>query len=100
MVGLEPLPVHLNRPIVGNPGTGKNTFARLYGQLLRHLNFLSNGETIEISGSDLIGSVVGESQKKATEILERSKGKILFIDEAHILDDGHFGKQVISETNF
>ena len=100
MVGLEPLPVHLNRPIVGNPGTGKTTFARLYGQLLRHLNFLSNGETIEISGSDLIGSVVGESQKKATEILERSKGKILFIDEAHILDDGHFGKQVISETNF
>ena len=86
--------VKLNRLILGNPGTGKTTFAKLYGQLLKHLNFLTNGEMLYVTASELIGSVVGESQQKAKLILEKAKGKILVIDEAYVLDDGLYGKQV------
>ncbi len=92
--GDKPLTIKFNRPVIGNPGTGKTTFAKLYGQLLKHLNFLSNGESVYVTGSDLVGSVVGESQQKAKDVLEKAKGKILVIDEAYILDDGLYGKQV------
>ena len=46
------------------------------------------------STSDLVGSVVGESQRKTNEMLERARGKVLVIDEAYNLDDNMYGKQV------
>lgn len=44
--------------------------------------------------SDLVGSHVGESQRKTNEMLERARGKVLVIDEAYNLDDNLYGKQV------
>ena len=46
------------------------------------------------STSDLVGSVVGESQRKTNEMLEKARGKVLVIDEAYNLDDNMYGKQV------
>jgi hypothetical protein len=39
--------------------------------------------------------VVGESQQKTSQIIESAKGKVLVIDEAYVLDDNLYGKQVL-----
>ena len=40
----EPLQMSLNRVFLGSLGTGKTTFAKLYGQVLADLGLVSNGE--------------------------------------------------------
>jgi hypothetical protein len=37
------------------------------------------------TASDFTGAVVGESQKKTRAIIELAQGKVLFIDEAYVL---------------
>ena len=93
--GHPPLPLFLNRMFLGNPGTGKTTCAKLYGQVLKELNFLSNGEVLEKAASDLSGAAVGEAKQKTLALLEGAKGKVLLIDEAYGLDDGQYGKQAL-----
>jgi len=41
----------------------------------------------------VVGSVVGESQSKTSDILKKAQGKVLIIDDA--LDDNLYGKQVL-----
>lgn len=39
-----PLQFSLNRIMVGNPGSGKTTVAKLYGQMMAEMGYLTNGE--------------------------------------------------------
>ncbi|KAE8993282.1 hypothetical protein PF001_g17594, partial [Phytophthora fragariae] len=93
--GQETVPVCLNRLFLGNPGTGKTTCAGYYGRVLKALHFLSNGEVVKKTAGDFIGSHVGESQTKTSQILDMAKGKVLVIDEAYNLNDNMYGKQVL-----
>ena len=51
--------------------SGKTTCAKLYGEVLKHLGFLSSGDVVCKTASDLGGSVVGEAQQKVLSVLQR-----------------------------
>ncbi|KAF8633815.1 hypothetical protein AX15_001228 [Amanita polypyramis BW_CC] len=80
--------VSLNRCFLGPPGTGKTTVAKLYGQILKDLNLLSNGEVVMKNPSDFIGAHLGQSERNTRGILDSTKGKVLVIDEAYMLYSG------------
>ncbi|KAL6759018.1 P-loop containing nucleoside triphosphate hydrolase protein, partial [Haematococcus lacustris] len=83
--------VALNRVFLGNPGTGKTTVARIYGQVLRDLGLLSKGEVVEKIPADFIGSALGESEQKTAAILDAAVGCVLVIDEAYGLNPSSKG---------
>ena len=58
----------------------------MYGRMLKELGFLSDGDLIEVKPSDLKGQAQGEAASLTSAILEKAKGKVLFIDEAYGLD--------------
>jgi hypothetical protein len=78
-------------------GTGKTTTARKLGQVFYDLRLLSQVEVVECSVSDLIGQYIGQTGPKTSKQLERGLGKVLFIDEAYRLGEGHFATEAISE---
>ena len=86
----EPLP-ELHLVLTGNPGTGKTTVARLYGQLLRALGLLDSGRFLERVRSDLVSRYQGGPSEKAKAAVKDADGGVLFIDEAYSLTQGNHG---------
>ncbi|KAI1418419.1 P-loop containing nucleoside triphosphate hydrolase protein [Hypoxylon sp. FL1857] len=78
----------LNKLLLGNPGTGKTTVAKLYGQILADIGLLSNGEVVIKTPSELIEDALGQSERNTKTILDSTKGKVLIIDEAYMLGGG------------
>lgn len=70
---------------VGNPGTGKSTSAKLFGECLRELGIVKSDKFFSCTAKDLIGQYVGETDKKTYELLKKSVNGVLFIDEAYSL---------------
>ncbi|KAF3920176.1 hypothetical protein AA313_de0204591 [Arthrobotrys entomopaga] len=78
----------LNKLFLGNPGTGKTTVAKLYGQILADIGLLSTGDVILKNPADLIGDALGQSERNTKAILDATKGNVLIIDEAYMLGNG------------
>ena len=65
--------------------------ARKLGQVYFDMGFLSSADVIECSASDLVGQYVGHTGPK------KALGKVLFIDEAYRLSQGHFAQEAMDE---
>src|SRR5271155_1325315 len=67
------------------------------GKVYYDMGFLATAEVVESSATDLVGQYVGQTGPKAQKLLEKALGKVLFIDEAYRLADGHFAKEAMDE---
>lgn len=97
-IGLKAKKQALHMMFKGNPGTGKTTVARLIGTLFQKMNVLSKGHLIEAERADLVGEYIGHTAQKTRDLIKKSLGGILFIDEAYSLGRGgekDFGKEAI-----
>ena len=88
----------LHHVFTGNPGTGKTTVAMKMGQLYKQMGFINSGHTVQATRADLVGQYIGHTGPKTKEMITRSFGGILFIDEAYGLykeDSRDYGSEVI-----
>lgn len=83
--GKEPIQTNLNRVFLGPPGSGKTTVARLYGRVLADLGLLSSGDMVLKTPADLLSNFIGESELNTTKTLDAAEGKVLILDDAHML---------------
>ncbi len=81
---------------VGNPGTGKTTVARLVAGIYRALGLLSKGQLVEVDRSELVAGYLGQTAIKTTEVCQKAKGGVLFIDEAYSLAGDQYGEEAIN----
>lgn len=70
--------------LLGNPGTGKTTVARLYAKFLTSVDALTGSELFETSGSRLANEGVTGAKKHVEDVLSAGGGAF-FIDEAYQL---------------
>ena len=67
------------------------------GKVYYDMGFLATAEVVESSATELVGQYVGQTGPKTQKLLEKAVGKILFIDEAYRLAEGHFAKEAMDE---
>ena len=85
----------LNFSLMGNPGTGKTTVAKLLGQLLHELGLRSSTTFVSTSGE----AMLRECPKKIPGLIASADNGVLFIDEAYQLDPAKSseGKAIVNQ---
>ncbi len=83
-----------NMCFLGNPGTGKTTVAGIITGYLHKYHFLKRNQYVVVDGASLVSSA--DPMRRVNLLLARSKGKLLFIDEAYAIAFEPYGNSVLT----
>lgn len=96
--GFQTPDLTLHMALLGNPGTGKTTVARLLADVFHKIGVLKENKFKEVSRVDLVGNYVGHTAKDTLSVLEQARGGLLYVDEAYALvrdNPNDFGMEAI-----
>ncbi|KAK4445739.1 stage V sporulation K [Podospora aff. communis PSN243] len=83
MNGKRQIQFNSNRVFLGPPGSGKTTFAKLFGQIVADIGLVSKRLVVLKDPSDFISRYAGGDEENTRKILDDTQGKVLIIDDAH-----------------
>jgi SpoVK/Ycf46/Vps4 family AAA+-type ATPase len=89
--------------IMGPPGHGKTEIAKLLGNAFKKSGLLSENKFITATRADLIGQYCGHTAKETTNMFDKARGGVIFIDEVYALGNPEkrdvFTKECIDTIN-
>lgn len=81
--------------LVGDPGTGKTTFAQLLVDLWDAIGLVDGARYAKTTRADWVGKYQGHSTQKAKRLIEGND--VIFVDEAYSLVNGRSGDDMYGQ---
>jgi Holliday junction resolvasome RuvABC ATP-dependent DNA helicase subunit len=89
---------YLHTMIMGLPGTGKTTVAKIIGSLYQAMGILSENGPFKIAyREDFVAGYLGQTAIKTKALLSSCIGGVLFVDEVYSLGPGETNKDSFSK---
>jgi len=89
---------YLHTIIMGSPGSGKTTVAKIIGNMYKNMGILSRDGVFKIGyRDDFVGEYLGQTAVKTRKFLDSCLGGVLFIDEVYSLGPGQKDRDSFSK---